>query len=174
MKKRALKSLIALVSLCIVSASYADTPQTISYQYDDAGRLTNVSYAAISRITYDYDTNGNMVTRTIERETPVPFPGTPSDITAKYTATNVVYVSWTSATNAVGYNIWQAAGTNAPSQIGSTTNLFYTDTVQSPLIDYYYWVLAFNTSGTNTLTGNGSKAVQSSRYLPSLMLLLGE
>ena len=38
---------------------------TVNYMYDDAGRLTSVSYADGTVIAYSYDNAGNVLSRTV-------------------------------------------------------------------------------------------------------------
>jgi YD repeat-containing protein len=49
----------ALLLAVILSAD------TVNYKYDDAGRLTGVSYADGTVIAYTYDNAGNMLARTV-------------------------------------------------------------------------------------------------------------
>ena len=39
--------------------------QTVNYTYDEAGRLTRVSYPNGATITYTYDTAGNLLSRQV-------------------------------------------------------------------------------------------------------------
>lgn len=172
MKKSYLTGLLGVIGLLGFAIAAAGDAISVTYQYDIAGRLTNVSYDAASAIAYAYDANGNLLERTVTRS--LPEPGIPSGIKAVITSTNAVYVSWNSATNALGYELWSAAGTNSATRLGTTTNLYYTDAVQTTLTDYYYWVLAYNTIGTNTLSGTGTKAIARSQGISALMLLLFE
>jgi YD repeat-containing protein len=48
-----------------ILASTALLADTTSYSYDDAGRLTQVSYPNGKTITYTYDKAGNLLTRQI-------------------------------------------------------------------------------------------------------------
>ncbi len=52
--------------LCLAAALSADT---VNYKYDDAGRLTSVSYADGTVIAYSYDNAGNLLARSV---TPAP------------------------------------------------------------------------------------------------------
>ena len=171
MKKSHLTGLLGFIGLLGFAIAAAGDSVTVAYQYDVAGRLTNVSYDVASAIAYDYDVNGNLLERTVTKS--LPEPGIPSNVTAVITSTNAVYVSWNSATNALGYELWRATGTNSATQLGTTTNLYYTDAVQTTLTVYYYWVLAYNTSGTNTLTGSGTKAEPVTGSLQTTLLPVG-
>jgi YD repeat-containing protein len=48
-----------------ILASTALLADTTSYTYDDAGRLTQVSYPNGKTITYTYDKAGNLLTRQV-------------------------------------------------------------------------------------------------------------
>ena len=66
------KKIIFVIFCCIIISSVAQA-LLINYSYDNAGRLTKIDYAGNGAvITYDYDSNGNL----LQRETsPVPEPG---------------------------------------------------------------------------------------------------
>jgi YD repeat-containing protein len=57
-----IRSIFLCVTLCIAGALSADT---VSYQYDDAGRLTSVTYPNGASISYTYDPAGNLTARTV-------------------------------------------------------------------------------------------------------------
>lgn len=62
MKKQATRFLIALMFLFALNVLLADT---ITYKYDDAGRLVSVAYPNGSTIAYVYDNNGNLLSKTV-------------------------------------------------------------------------------------------------------------
>lgn len=43
----------------------ASAAETVTYSYDDAGRLTNAAYGGGASIAYAYDANGNLLLRTV-------------------------------------------------------------------------------------------------------------
>ncbi len=51
--------------LAFVFAVSAYAAETITYSYDDAGRLTNAAYGGGASIAYAYDANGNLLMRTV-------------------------------------------------------------------------------------------------------------
>lgn len=55
----------ALVLLLVARAVSASAEETVTYAYDDAGRLTNAAYSGGANIAYAYDANGNLVMRTV-------------------------------------------------------------------------------------------------------------
>ena len=167
--KQHLASLLALTVLLVSVAS----AQAISYQYDLAGRLTNVVYElAATSIAYEYDQSGNLLKRTVAG-TSEP-PAQPTSVSARIMDSNTVRITWSASDGALGYQIWRALDTNAPEQQAVVTNLYYSDAVQALENTYYYWVLAYNDAGTNTLSGTGIKAITRGGSLSYLFLLLDE
>ena len=71
-----LATAIALLFICMSADMLAQS--TITYTYDDAGRLTKVMYADSSTIEYTYDDNGNILT----------MKGTPAEQNEAPTATS--------------------------------------------------------------------------------------
>ena len=57
-----IRTIFLCATLWLAGALYADT---VSYKYDDAGRLTSVSYPNGSVIAYTYDPAGNLTSRTV-------------------------------------------------------------------------------------------------------------
>ncbi len=57
--------------------------ETVSYRYDDAGRLTAVQYASGKTITYTYDNAGNLLKRTIESSAPATSSSKPPKAAAR-------------------------------------------------------------------------------------------
>ncbi|HYL37397.1 MAG TPA: RHS repeat domain-containing protein [Bryobacteraceae bacterium] len=61
-----IKTILASLVLCLGIAACADT---VSYTYDDAGRLTSATYSNGAMTQYSYDAAGNMTAVTV---TPAP------------------------------------------------------------------------------------------------------
>jgi hypothetical protein len=63
-----LGALLLVVALPLLSPApvTADGP-TVTYTYDDAGRLVEADYGGV-QIVYDYDNAGNLLTRKVEFE----------------------------------------------------------------------------------------------------------
>ena len=57
-----IRTIFLCVTLWIAGTLFADT---VSYAYDDAGRLTSVTYSSGATITYSYDSAGNLKARTV-------------------------------------------------------------------------------------------------------------
>lgn len=68
--KRALLMLALMMAILVPWARpvAADSPTTVTYSYDAAGRLVEVAYGDGATIAYSYDAAGNLLTRTIERD----------------------------------------------------------------------------------------------------------
>ncbi len=75
MKKYFLKPLLifsVFLALCVVSFT---TAATVTYTYDDAGRLIKVVYGEGDSIEYTYDNAGNL----LQRQVTVPQPDVDAD-----------------------------------------------------------------------------------------------
>jgi len=54
-----------VAALACIFAMSAFAAETITYSYDDAGRLTNAAYGGGANVAYAYDANGNLLMRTV-------------------------------------------------------------------------------------------------------------
>ncbi len=54
-----------IAALACALAVSAFSAETVTYSYDDAGRLTNAAYSGGANIAYAYDANGNLLMRTV-------------------------------------------------------------------------------------------------------------
>lgn len=59
-----MKTTIFCLVLSLVAAT-AFAAETVTYSYDDAGRLTNAAYGGGANIAYAYDAGGNLLMRTV-------------------------------------------------------------------------------------------------------------
>ena len=63
--------LLALVAIVLFGPwsqpAAADAPTTVTYTYDDAGRLVQVTYGPSTHLSYTYDDAGNLLSRLVER-----------------------------------------------------------------------------------------------------------
>jgi len=66
--------LALLLGAMVVRPIAADGPTTVTYTYDDAGRLVAVAYGDGTTIAYTYDVAGNLLTRTVRRSIPIYLP----------------------------------------------------------------------------------------------------
>ena len=55
--------ILILLSLCLLSVNVSGI--TVSYIYDDSGRLIKVSYGDLRMISYEYDSAGNLIKRSV-------------------------------------------------------------------------------------------------------------
>jgi YD repeat-containing protein len=65
--RRLAVALLAALLLCVPASAQQEQVET--YRYDDAGRITRVTYDGATTISYEYDENGNV---TSENVTPKP------------------------------------------------------------------------------------------------------
>ena len=71
-----------LLKLALVTALWvawalpiaADGPTTVTYTYDDAGRLIKAAYGDGTTISYAYDAAGNLLTRIVEKDFEIYLP----------------------------------------------------------------------------------------------------
>jgi YD repeat-containing protein len=54
-----------MLTLLVGAASLSLRADAVTYIYDDAGRLTSVTYANGTSISYTYDAAGNLTARTV-------------------------------------------------------------------------------------------------------------
>jgi YD repeat-containing protein len=77
-KGTAMKTVIgkaaAIMALAIASVPALANTVTITYLYDQAGRVTAAYYSNGVCITYDYDAAGNRLTKKIQNTTPTTQP----------------------------------------------------------------------------------------------------
>ncbi len=74
--KRWLLKLVLITVLLVAWASPvgADGPTTVTYTYDDAGRLIKVVYDDGVTISYAYDAAGNLLSRIVEKDFEIYLP----------------------------------------------------------------------------------------------------
>jgi YD repeat-containing protein len=70
-KALVLISAVLLAAVGYLAVGTLAAAATVSYDYDDAGRLIRVTYPNTARITFSYDPAGNLLSRTME----LPIPG---------------------------------------------------------------------------------------------------
>lgn len=69
----------------------------------------------------------------------------PSGVYAKAESKSGITVSWSSVSQATGYNVYRSTSANGPyNVVGTTSSTSYTNTGLSPCITYYYKVSAYN------------------------------
>ncbi|MFH1477660.1 MAG: FG-GAP-like repeat-containing protein [Verrucomicrobiota bacterium] len=86
-------------------------------------------------------------------------PMTPTNIAASDGIyTDKVQVTWSSATNATGYQVWRhtADMSTSATQIVTTTEITYDDTEAAAGTNYYYWVKSENSYGASAFSSNNT------------------
>ncbi|MEI8361114.1 MAG: fibronectin type III domain-containing protein [bacterium] len=93
-------------------------------------------------------------------------PTTPGVVVIGTTSATVINISWASSTDnvaVVGYKVFRATTTGTMTQIGTTTNIYYSVTGSTPLTSYSFVVAAYDAAGnTSAMT-----ATTSTSTLPS-------
>jgi YD repeat-containing protein len=133
-----------LVLSCLLSASAA-LAASVTYVYDEAGRLKSAVYDDGTVTTYDLDATGNR-----KNVATASVPGIPGPLTVPASsATGVFTVSWTAASGTVTYyELYEATNTSWTPQTlvhsGSATNKAFSSHANG---QFYYRVRACNTLG---------------------------
>ena len=131
---------ITLFTIICASCLYSE-----SYYYDDAGRLTQVSYDDGSGITYSYDNNGNIL-----ETKPISIPGKPSGLVATTDSGPGIALSWDVSENVESYTIFRRSGSSTLWEdlgtVPSDTVLFFDTTVLGDT-EYFYQIVAVGAEG---------------------------
>lgn len=70
MKTKRWIMILTLVTVLLFTWAWplaANGPTTVTYTYDDAGRLTRATYSDGTTISYAYDAAGNLLSRIVEQ-----------------------------------------------------------------------------------------------------------
>ena len=101
---------------------------------------------------------------------PAPVSAAPTDLTAT-ASVGQVYLNWTSASTANGYNVLRATTSGGPytriASLTQTTAAQYKDTGVTNRTTYYYVVQAVNQSGTSANSAEASDTPMASGGLPA-------
>jgi hypothetical protein len=142
--------LLGLLLAATVSAS------SVTYTYDELGRLKLTTYDNGASTTYTLDAAGNRKKVAMVPPTPVQAPAT---VTATVASATSVSLSWSTATGGTGhytYNVYASpSGTVVQSGLTTTTTVI---TGLSPHTSYSYTVKATDTDGTSSLQSAASTA----------------
>ena len=123
-----MRTIIILFTVFLVQAAIAQTPQKITYTYDDLSRLSTVIYPNGTQIVYTYDALGNRQTQVVSNGA-CTSPAAPSvagvSINSGQTATLTATgcggtVTWYNATM-VGTNLGTGASYTTPALTTNTT-----------------------------------------------------
>ena len=107
----------ALLTALITATAWA---ASVTYVYDEAGRLKQVLYDDGAQVSYKLDAAGNRTQVTSAAATPV---NAPTGLTAQPASDNSVALSWTAATGGTGqftYYLYRN-GTQLPQSITTTS-----------------------------------------------------
>jgi hypothetical protein len=138
--------ILLLISWLWVFKSYAQTPQKITYTYDDLSRLSQVAYPNGTSVVYTYDVLGNRQTQVISSSICTP----PNAPTVSSTTINSGQTATLLATNCAGTVNWFSASTGGSS---ITTGASYTTPTLTLNTTYY---ASCTVSGCESTTrGNG-------------------
>lgn len=132
----------AAMGAVVMTATFA---ATVSYTYDEHGRLKTVTYANDSSVVYSYDVAGNRT-----QANTITVPGVPSSISVpSSSSTGSFTVSWGAASGTVSsYELYEATNSSFSGQV-----LAYSGAGTSHAVSgkgpgtYYYRVRACNGSG---------------------------
>ena len=133
----------ALLTALITATAWA---ASVTYVYDEAGRLKQVLYDDGAQVSYKLDAAGNRTQVTSAAATPV---NAPTGLTAQPASDNSVALSWTAATGGTGqftYYLYRN-GTQLPQSITTTST---TDAGLAPNTSYSYTVSAVDSDGSPT------------------------
>lgn len=113
---------LLLCFLMLIPVSFAET-----YTYDAAGRLTGVTYADGSGISYSYDKNGNLLSKTI------------APIGSADTTPPVITLNGTSPITVAQGSIYNDAGATAADNVDGniTANIVVANTVNTAIVGTY-------------------------------------
>lgn len=102
-----------IAALACALAVSAFAAETVTYSYDDAGRLTNAAYSGGGNVAYAYDANGNLLLRTVTA--------------AGGTTYTLVYLAGAGGTiSGIATQIVAAGGSGAPVQAaGADTSVVF-------------------------------------------------
>ncbi|MCK5360937.1 MAG: hypothetical protein KAJ95_09950, partial [Gammaproteobacteria bacterium] len=136
-----MKTIILIVACLLPALAF---PETTTYSYDEAGRLTGVDYGVNGSITYVYDNNGNLLKRLVQTSQ---VPAKPTGIKATDgTFSDRVRVTFNPVAGAKVYRVFRclSAGQTCGSPIGFPKTGTFDDTKGVPGTVYYYRVRACN------------------------------
>lgn len=120
---------------------------TVTYKYDDAGRLKSSVYNAGPQRNYVLDAAGN---RTTSNAILYGLPTVPTGLTKGTVTATSVALSWTASTDTNGPGLAGYIIFRNGTQIGTATTTSYTDTTAHDVTTYSYTVAAYDTAGNQS------------------------
>ena len=137
-------------------------PGSVTYTYDEAGRLKAVANSNGVTTSYSLDAPGNRKSVTV---VVVILPSVPTGLTATAISSSQINLAWTASTDTggpgvAGYQIYRGG-----TQVATSTSTSYSDTGLSPATGYTYNVAAYDSATPAKVSGQSSPA--SATTLPS-------
>jgi YD repeat-containing protein len=125
---------------------------SVTYIYDQAGRLKQVQYDDGAQVTYTLDAAGNRTQVTSTASTPV---NPPTGLTVQSVTASSISLSWTAATGGTGqftYKLYRStsSGTGGTLLAANFATTSWTDGGVAAHTTYYYTVSAVDSDGTPT------------------------
>jgi Ig-like domain CHU_C associated/Concanavalin A-like lectin/glucanases superfamily/RHS Repeat len=163
--------ILVIISWLWVFKSYAQTPQKITYTYDDLSRLSQVSYPNGTSIIYTYDVLGNRQTQVISSSICTP----PNAPTVSSVTINSGQTATLSATNCAGTVNWFSASSGGAS---IATGASYTTQALTTSTTYYASCTVNNcestTRGSGSVTVNGGCTPPNTPTVSSVTINTGQ
>jgi len=136
----------------LLALNFAHTSYSVSYYYDDVGRLTQIAYESGSGIVYTYDDNDNM----LSAET-VFVPLQPPALTTAVTPNVGITLQWEAIAGSSSYRIFRRSDRDQNwttlADVSSDTFAFF-DTSASAAVDYYYRLVAVGDDGLSAYSAS--------------------
>lgn len=136
----------------ILALAFAHNLYSVSYYYDEVGRLTQIAYESGSGIVYTYDDNDNM----LSAET-VFVPLQPPALTTVVTPNVGITLQWEAISGSSSYRIYRRSDRDQNwaiiANVSSDTFAFF-DTSASAAVDYYYRLVAVGDEGLSAYSAS--------------------
>jgi chitodextrinase len=121
---------------------------SVTYTYDEGGRLKLVTYDNGSQITYSLDAAGNR--KSVVQSLDTTAPAAPTGLAGTPTTATNINLTWTACTDTsgsliAGYKIYRGGA-----QIGSSTTANYSDGTVVGSTTYTYTVACYDNAGNNS------------------------
>lgn len=145
------------VGTLLLSATPA-IPDSVTYEYDQAGRLRKVMQPGVTQKTYTLDPAGNRVSLTTENLLPdTTAPSAPTITSSSLSGTNTISLAWSASTDTggsglAGYRVYRSCPGGV---IATTTVLSYVDTTAGPPgATCSYTVSAYDNANNSSAASN--------------------
>lgn len=145
------KTIYRALSLSLALA-FAHNLYSVSYYYDEVGRLTQIAYESGSGIVYTYDDNDNM----LSAET-VFVPPQPPALTTVVTPNVGITLQWEAISGSTSYRIYRRSDRyqnwEIIANVSSDTFAFF-DTRASAAVVYFYRLVAVGDDGLSAYSSS--------------------